>query len=153
MVTLRLLLRDFIHGIKQVISQFPSHSTGQTVDALRRKQTGVQLPMCCAALYWCGLDAPDQQMMTNVWFLMQGIHIEHLQESIDSKAADAKESSADYEEKLVSLSAELGKAAQRIQQHGAKLDVIKQVQVSTTKLFPSKLLLQIIEKWELESSL
>ena len=63
---------------------------------------------------------------------MQAMHIEQLQDSIDSKAADAKEATADYEEKLVSLSAELGKAAQRNQQASAKLELIKQVQVSSS---------------------
>lgn len=61
--------------------------------------------------------------------LMQAMQLESLQETLDSKAADLKEATADYEEKLVSLSAELGKAAQRSQQHAAKVDLIKQVQV------------------------
>ena len=60
--------------------------------------------------------------------MLQALQLEELQDSFNTKVADVKEATADYEERLTSLSSELSKAAQRIQQHAAKLQLIKQVQ-------------------------
>ncbi len=68
---------------------------------------------------------------------MQTMQLEQLHDTMDSKEADVKEVSADYEEKLSSLSSELGKALHRSQQHASTLQLIKQVQVSLS--CPTKL--------------
>ena len=61
--------------------------------------------------------------------VVQAEEMEQAREAADSKALDAAETIADQKDKLAALSAELGKAVQRSQQHISKLNLIKQVQV------------------------
>ncbi|KAK9839175.1 hypothetical protein WJX74_010967 [Apatococcus lobatus] len=60
----------------------------------------------------------------------QAVQLEQVQEANEAKAADATETIANLQEKLAALSAELGKALQRGQQHASTLNLIKQVQDS-----------------------
>ncbi len=63
---------------------------------------------------------------------LQALQMEQLQETMETNAADARESIATFQEQLGSMSAELAKSVQRSQQHASKLQLIKQVQVQYT---------------------